>query len=73
MLVFRQAMKCALRELYREGVMLAAASIIVVTAGILARVVSNSGMSNTNATPVVFSAFVATVAAAACAFAGAPS
>ena len=53
--------------------MLAGATIIVVTASILARVVSNSGMSNTNATPVVFSAFVATVAAAACAFAGAPS
>jgi Kef-type K+ transport system membrane component KefB len=66
-------MKCALRELYREGVMLAAATIIVVTATILARVVSNSGMSNTNATLVVFSAIVATVAAAVCAFAGAPS
>jgi hypothetical protein len=50
--------------------MLAGATIIVVTASILARVVSNSGMSNTNATPVVFSAIVATVAAAACAFAG---
>ena len=63
-------MKCALRELYREGVMLAAATIIVVTATILARVVSNSGMSNTNATLVVFSAIVATVAAAVCVFAG---
>jgi hypothetical protein len=44
--------------------MLAAATIIVVTATILARVVSNSGMSNTNVTLVVFSAVVATVAAA---------
>ena len=40
--------------------MLAAATIIVVTAGILARVVSNSGMSKTNATIVVFRAIVAT-------------
>jgi Kef-type K+ transport system membrane component KefB len=53
--------------------LLAAATIIVVTATILAQVVSNSGMSNTNATLVVFSAIVATVAAAVCAFAGAPS
>jgi hypothetical protein len=42
---------------------------MAVTATILARVVFNSGMSNTNATLVVFSAIVATV----CAFAGAPS
>ncbi|HEY3621737.1 MAG TPA: hypothetical protein VGL12_04960 [Roseiarcus sp.] len=53
--------------------MLAAATIIVVTATILARVVCNSGMSNTNATLVVFSAIVATVAAAVCALAGVPS
>ena len=43
-----------------------AATIVVVTATILARVVSNSGMSNTNAALVVFSAIVAAV----CAFAG---
>jgi Kef-type K+ transport system membrane component KefB len=71
--VFRQAIKCAPRELYREGVMLAAATIIVVTATIQARVASNSGMSNTNARLVVFSAIVATVAAAVCALAGVPS
>jgi hypothetical protein len=40
-----------------------------VTAIILARVVSNSGMSNTNATLVVLSA----IAAAVCAFARVPS
>jgi hypothetical protein len=44
--------------------MLAAVTIIVVTATILARVLSNSGMSNTNATVVLFSAIVATAAAA---------
>jgi hypothetical protein len=52
--------------------MLAAATTIGVTATILVRVVSNSGMSNTNATLVVFSAIVATVAAAFCTFAGVP-
>ncbi len=44
--------------------MVAAFTIIVETATIVARAVSNSGMSNTNTTLVVFSAIVATVAAA---------